>query len=213
MHRRVTKAVVFLLLPFAALLAVSCKGNKPSSLSNLLPSSNAPGAKNAANDYSKPYLTDEKVTKFIDSMKEEQNPFEVIFKEGGQMRSPLDLAGKMEQFNAFARRYGFNDYEDYTAVWGRIVAGELQLWAEDMQKQSTAMFEKMKADAQAELNKPNLSPEMRKMYEVQLESTQKTLDDMNKPKSGQTMNQADLDLVKKYKDQIEQAQKKYKTAK
>jgi hypothetical protein len=207
-----TKAVVLLLLPCAAIAAISC-GSKPQSASSkLFGPAGRPGAANPANDYSKPYLTDEKVTKFIDSMKEEHNPFEVIFKEGGQMRSVFDVASKMEEFNASARKYGFQDYQDYTAVWGRITAGRLQLWAADMQKEMAASLQKSVSDAQKELQKPNLSPDMRKMYEEQVASTQKAVDEMNNPKSGSQLNAADLELVKKYKTQIDEAEKKYKPA-
>jgi len=38
---------------------------------------------NAQNDYMKPYLTDEKMVKFIESLQEDVNPFEVLFKQGG----------------------------------------------------------------------------------------------------------------------------------
>lgn len=214
MDRKLNRVAMIAILSIVALAGISCKSNLPSSSSSLLPSSSGrSAAANAANDYTQPYLTDDKVTRLIDSMKEEQNPFEVIFKEGGQMRSPLDLAGKMEEFNAFARKYGFRDYQDYTAVWGRIVAGQVELWAEDMKKQSAVMFEKMKTEAQAQLDKPDLSPEMRKMYESQISSSQQALDEMNKPKSGGEINQVDLELVKKYNGQLEQAQKRYKAGK
>ena len=84
-------------------------------------------------------------------MKEEHNPFELIFKAGGQMQNPLDLASRLEEFNAFARKYGFQDYQGYTAVCGRIMAGEMQLWAAEMMKDSAKSFEKMIADARADL--------------------------------------------------------------
>jgi len=175
-------------------------------------SSTAKAAQTVANDYTKPYLTDEKMNQFLASMKEDHNPFEVMFKEGGQMRNPLDLATQLEQFNAFAHKYGFQDYQDYTAVWGRIMAGEMQMWAAAMAKESADGFQKMIDSAQADLKKPNLSPEMRKMDEEQIANMQKAIADMNKADSKSTINDADMEMVKKYKDQIEQAQKKYKTS-
>lgn len=52
---------------------------------------------------------------------------------------------------------------------------------------------------------------MRKVYEDQITTVQKGLDDMNKKNSGSAVNAADMELIKKYKDQIDAAQKKYKT--
>lgn len=203
MHGRILNAVSLVFLTSAGITTISCTGGQPAA-SKLFSSPSASPADRAANDYSKPYLTDEKVNKLIDSMKEEHNPFEVVFKEGGQMRSPLDVASKMGQLNSFARKYGFADYQDYTAVWGRVVAGEMLLSGEET-------FQKMISDAQAELAKPDLSPEMKKVYEDQIASSQKTLDEMNNPKSGSGLNAADMGLVKKHKDEIDQAQQKYKT--
>jgi hypothetical protein len=200
---------VFLLL-FAGVVTTACTGKLAGS-SGMFSSPAKADAANPANDYTKPYLTDEKMTQFLASMKEEHNPFEVIFKEGGEMRNPLDFASRLEEFNSFARKQGFQDYQDYTSVWGRIMAGQMQIWAGEMMKESTRSFQKMIADAQADLKKPNLSPEMRKMDEDQIANAQKTIDDLNNSDSKSTLNAADMELVKKYKDQIDQAQRKYKS--
>lgn len=152
------------------------------------------------------------MTKFIASMKEEHNPLEVIFKDKGAPSNLLDLASRFEEFNTFARKYGFHDYQDYTAVWGRITTGEIQLWQAEMMKENAKNFQKVIDDAQADLKKPNLSPEKKKYDEDQIASLQKTIDDMNNSGSSSILNTADLELVKKYKDQIDQAQKKYKTS-
>jgi len=160
----------------------------------------AHASQDAANDYSKPYLTDDKMQKFLASMKEEHNPLELMFKPGGQAQNPGALGERIEEFNSFARKYGFHDYQDYTGVWGRITVGEMQIWG-------AKTFEDMISGAQAELKKPDLAPEMRKVYEDQITTAQKGLDDMNKKNSG--VNAADMELIKKYKDQIDAAEKKY----
>ncbi len=208
MKERIISCSVFLLL-LAGVVTTSCKGKQNDS-SGMFSSPARADAANAANDYTKPYLTDEKMTQFLASMKEEHNPFEVIFKEGGGTRNPVDFASRLEEFNSFARRYGFQDYQDYSAVWGRIMAGQMQIWAGEMMKESTQSFQKMITDAQADLKKPNLSPEMRRMDEDQIANAQKTIDDLNKSNSKSALNEADMELVKKYKDQIDQAQKRYK---
>ena len=189
----------------------SCQSSQPNRSAGMFSSAPKASANSAANDYTKPYLTDEKMQKFIASMKEEHNPLELVFKQGGQMQNPVTLGERLDEFNSFARRYGFQDYQDYSAVWGRILAGEMQLWAADMMQESKKSLEAMIANTQAELKKPNLTPEMRKLDEEQIASTQKALDDMNKNSGKETVNAADMELVKKYKDQIDAAEKKYKS--
>jgi len=157
---------------------------------------------NAVTDYKKPYLTDDKMQRFIASMKEEHNPMELIFKQGGQTQNPASMSKRIDEFNGFSRKYGFQDYQDYTAVWGRIMAGQMQMMGEEA-------FKGMISGAQAELKKPDLAPEMRKVYEDQIASAQKSLDDMNKKDSRSSLNPEDMELVKKYKDQIDAAEKKY----
>jgi dihydroorotase-like cyclic amidohydrolase len=98
-------------------------------------------------NYKVAYLTDEKMEKFIESLKEEMNPFDVVFK-GGQMRSSSSVKDEVEKFNAFAQKYGFKGYEDYMAVWGRITVGEAEIGAEEMTKGMKESMEKMAADAE-----------------------------------------------------------------
>jgi hypothetical protein len=164
-----------------------------------------------ANDYTKPYLTDEKMQNFLTSMKEDKNPFEVIFKKGGGMRNPMEIQARMDEFNTFARKYGFQDYQDYTAVWGRITVAQMQSFAKDAMKEASAMTEKSIQDAEEQLSKPDLNPETRKIYESQIESGRKSLAQLDKPAANQ-LNEADLALVQKYKMQLDEAQKKYRGA-
>jgi hypothetical protein len=165
---------------------------------------------NVQNDYTKPYLTEEKMAKFIESLQEEMNPFDVVFK-GGQTQNLTDLKDKMEAFNAYAKKYGFNDYYDYMAVWGRITVGEMMIGAKDMLKGTTEWLQKSITEAEENLKKPDLSPEMKTAYEEQIASGKKSLEDMNKPDtSGSQLNESDIALVAKYKAQIEEATKKFK---
>jgi len=195
----VIKAV---LLSLASCLATSCQSGKQPASSSLLSSPARTSAASAASDYSKPYLTDERMQQFLASMKEEHNPLELIFKQGGGMQDPSSMAGRIAEFNSFAHKYGFQDYQDYTGVWGRITVAQMQILG-------VKTFEDMISGAQAELKKPDLAPEMRKVYEDEIVEAQKSLDDMSKKRS--SLNAADMELIKKYKDQIDAAQKKYKT--
>lgn len=193
-------------LVLALLLAVSCQSSKPTGPAGTTSSKPTSSAAVAANDYSKPYLTDDKMQKFLTSMKEEHNPLELVFKQGGQMQNPATVNERLDEFNAYARKYGFQDYQDYIAVWGRIMAGQMQMFGEKT-------FQDMISGAQAELKKPDLAPEMRKVYEDQITTAQKSLDDMHNGSSRSSINSADMELVKKYNAEIEAAQKKYTATK
>ena len=163
---------------------------------------------NQRRDYSKPYLTDAKMTNLIQSMNEEHNPFEVIFKSGGQINTLADMQARMAELNAFARKYGFQDYEDYVDVWGRVLVGETQLWAADMKQNMQKMTRDSIDNAKKQLQDPNLNPDMRKIYEQQVASGEKSLADLEKPDKN-ALNDSDLALVKKYQPQLQDASKKY----
>jgi len=192
------------LLLLGALVTTSCQSSQQARSQALVPKHGNDGMDSLASDYTKPYLTDDKMQRFITSMKEEHNPLELMFKPGGQVQNPANLNERIEEFNSFARKYGFLDYQDYMGVWGRITAGEMQSFGEQS-------FRSMISGAQAELKKPDLAPEMRKVYEDQITTAQKSLDDMNKQSS--SVNAADMELINKYKDQIDAAEKKYQAAK
>ena len=72
-------------LLLALLFAMSCQSSKPTS-SSAVPSLPATRATSAANDYSKPYLTDNKMQKFLASMQEEHNPLELIFNQAARRK-------------------------------------------------------------------------------------------------------------------------------
>jgi len=196
------------LLALAMVLSTACS-RKSGSISSSSPASSA--ATSALNDYTKPYLSEAKVTKFLESMKEDRNPFEVIFKQGGGLNNPLTLQSRMEEFNGFARRYGFEGYEDYMAVWGRIMVGQMQIAATGMNKGLAETMQKSVASAEENLKKPGLSPEMKQMYEEQVKSGKESLADLQKPEKPDEkgLNSADLELVAKYNDQLNEAAKKY----
>jgi len=164
---------------------------------------------NAQNDYSQPYLTDEKMVKFIGSLQEDVNPFEVLFKQGGQMRSMSDMGAKAEAFSAFARKYGFADYADYTVVWGRIMVGDMLIASEQMTKDTIKTLEESIRSAEENLKKPDLSAEMRTIYEDQITSGKSSIEEFKKSDTS-GLNEADLALVAKYKAQIDEATKRFK---
>ena len=163
----------------------------------------------AQNDYMKPYLTDAKMAKFIESLQEEVNPFEVLFK-GGQMMRMSDIEKRAQEYNGFARKYGFADFGDYMAVWGRIMVGEMTISAEEWKKSSVKMMEESIRSAEEGLKQTDLSPEMRTMYEEQIKNSRTSIEETQKPDENPGLNAEDLALVAKYKAQIDEATKKYK---
>lgn len=191
-----------------ALVCLSCS-SKPTPTAPFTASSSRPSANDPRNDYSKPYLTDDKITRLINSMKEEHNPFEVVFKKGGQVNTVGEMQSRVQEFNAFAQRYGFQDYQDYTAVWGRVVVGQTQIWAEGMKQNAVTMIQSSIDNAKKELQKPDLNPDMRKAYEDQVSSGEKSLADMQK-KDKSSLNDSDLALIRKHLPQLEEATRKYK---
>lgn len=201
-----------LLVAAVVLACVSC--GKQSGSSFVAPGSPGPvRAKSALNDYSKSYLTDDKVQKLINSMQEGKNPFDFLFGKSDKAANLTSLATAVPELETFSRKYGFDGYEDYMAVWGRVAAGEAAMMAEEMINGARQSMQESIQSAQEQLKKPDLSPDMRKMYEDQISGMQQSLDEMNKPNSASTLNEADLEVYKKYKDQIAAAEKKYNAQK
>lgn len=163
----------------------------------------------AQNDYMKPYLTDAKMAKFIESLQEDVNPFEVLFK-GGQMMRMSDIEKRAQEYNGFARKYGFADFGDYMAVWGRIMVGEVMIAGEKMKTDMIKGMEDSIKVAEEQLKKPDLNAEMRTIYEEQIKSGKTSIEEFQKPDDSSGLNAEDLALVAKYKAQIDEATKKYK---
>lgn len=168
----------------------------------------APSGAGAPNDYAKPYLTEEKMAKFIESLKEDVNPFEVLFK-GGQMMNMSDIEKRAQEYNGFAQKYGFADFGDYMAVWGRIMVGDMMIASEKMTKDMVKGMEDSIRIAEENLAKPDLNAEMRTIYEEQIKNAKTSIADMNKPSDTSGLNAEDLALVAKYKAQIDEATKKF----
>jgi hypothetical protein len=171
----------------------------------------APSASEPRDDYTRPYLTDEMVVKFIQSLEEIRNPFEVIFVERGPIRNLRDMKVKLDEFNAFARKHGFKDHEDYIAVWGRISAAEIQILTNEATKSGNQVTAEIIKQAEAELKKPNLDPMVRKMYEEQIQEIRKSSEaDRNEADTTETiLNAADVAIVKKHQARLLEALKKF----
>ena len=192
------------LLILLGLVCVSC--NKSSSNGPQGPITT--NANLAAHDFTKAYLTEDKMQKFLQSMNEGENPFEYLFARAGGATTPADLTSRMAALDAFARKYGFQGYQDYLAVWGRIMAGEATIMGESMKQSARAMTQKTIQAAEEQLKNQNLSPDMRKIYEQQIASGKESMQQLDQP-SKTELNENDLTLVKKYSPQITEASKKF----
>jgi hypothetical protein len=166
------------------------------------------GAQNVQNDYKRPYLTDGKMTKFIESLREDVNPFEVLFK-GGQMTNFKEIEKRAQEYNGFAQKYGFADFADYMAVWGRIMVGDMMIASQKMNKDMIKGMEDTIRIAEENLQKPDLNAEMRSIYEEQIKNAKTSIEESQKPDDSSGLNVEDLALVEKYKAQVDEALKKY----
>ena len=95
------------------------------------------------------------------------------------------------------------------AVWGRITVAEIVVAAEKMKEGTIKMLEGLKKSAEEGLKRPNLSSEERKDLEQQIAENTKSIEEMKDP-GEQSISKEDMAVYLKYKDQIEEAVKKYK---
>lgn len=208
------RSVVILVAVLALAMSFACgrKSGVEKAVSEAKEAASAvvPSSAGAQNDYMKPYLTDGKMAKFIESLQEDVNPFEVLFK-GGQMMKMSDIEKRAQEYNGFARKYGFADFGDYMAVWGRIMVGDMTISSREWTKKTIQGMEESIRIAEEQLKKPDLNAEMRTIYEDQIKSGKESIADMSKPDESPSLNAEDLALVAKYKAQIDEAVKKYKS--
>jgi hypothetical protein len=213
MKEKSVRRMICGIVPALLLLAVACnKKEAPPSAAAANESASTPVAARTAGsgdpirDYKVPFLTDERMEKFLASLQEPKNPFEILFKAGGMMRSS-QLKDKVADLNAYATRYGFKGYEEYMAVWGRITVAEISQVAVGMKKGVIEMITRMKNGNEEKLRNPNLTPEERKDLQEQVADNIKSLAEMQKP-SDSGISEADMAVYLKYKEPIDQAVKK-----
>lgn len=164
------------------------------------------GPSSSNHPYSQAALTEEKMAKFLESMKEDKNPLEFLFKPGAGIRSMAAMKGKETELTGFARKYGFADYNEYMDTWGRITVGRLQIDSALMFKSMAETARQSIQEAEAQLRKSNLTSEQRQLYSEQLETGKRQLADLEKNDTN-SLNAADLALVEKFKPQIDAAEK------
>jgi hypothetical protein len=156
-------------------------------------------------DTSKPYLSDQKMGDFISSLKAENSPFDEISK--GTV-TPLNASGKMNAFEAAAKKHGFASGEEYFGAWMRINSANTLVMQEESNRSLIKMQEESIKTAQEALKRPDLTAEMREAYENQVKGAQEAIQAMNQPVEG-GLNAQDLATFKKHKAAFEEAMKKW----
>lgn len=155
-------------------------------------------------DMSKPYLSEKRMESFIGSLKDANGPFDTISK--GNFTA-FNAGKRMDEFEAAARKHGFASGAEYIGVWMRInSAMTTAMQAESNQMMIASQEESIKT-AEAELKKPDLTPEMRQMYQDQIKGAKETLEVLRKPPEG--ANAQDVEVFKKNRPAFEEAMKKW----
>ena len=201
-----TPALYTITIAAAVLFVATGCGKKDPAAGPAPTASAASPSSSGQSDYSKPALTEEKLTRFIESMQEEKNPLEFIFKGGG-MQSAAEMKAKEIELNAYARKYGFRDYVEYIDTWGRVMVGQMQVGAAKMFSGMAEGARKNIQEAEAKLKDPALSPEQRQKYVEQAEQGKQSLAEMTKTEAN-GLNAADLALIEKLNDRLNEAARK-----
>lgn len=105
-------------------------------------------------------------------------------------------------------KYGFASSQDYMDTAGRIMLGQVQIGAAESTSQIRDMMVKTIADYEKQLSDPSISAEMKTSLSESLAESKKSLAEMDaNGKDANQLDAADLELVKKFKTEIEAADK------
>ncbi len=174
----------------------------------------APAATPAARttqDFKTPILTNDKISRFLESTREAESPLYLVSEEGGMAVDIARVKERMGELDAFARKYGFADYRDYASVWGRILTAESIMMSEEMHSGTSVALEQIIVNTEKQLKDPALSADMRKLYEEQLAGAKNSLEQLRKKTKDIPLNAADFELIKSRRDEIGEAVRKLKT--
>jgi len=151
-----------------------------------------------------PYLTDELMTRFVESMRADANPFDFLFRAqhgGGEEGKPAGNYGpeRLEKMNAFARGFGLAGAEEYFQIWTRIMLAEMT----DLAESARAMGDDMARLLEKRLQRPDLPEAERRDLEEQLRQVKERFaaEDVR----GSTLNSADVEVVRRFQGAIDEA--------
>jgi hypothetical protein len=193
-----------------ALLLAAC--GKPEDSSSDSSSSDGGGSKSSStgdekpwDDLTKPYLSDKNMGNFIESLKDANGPFDAVSK--GKVTA-LNMQGRMNEFEASAKKHGFASGDEYLGAWMRINATMMQVMQDDGNQSMINMHEASIRSYQETLKKPEVTPEMRQVLEDQIKNSNETLEALKQPREG-GVNAKDIETFKKHKAAFEEAMKKW----
>jgi hypothetical protein len=197
MHKAIASAGLLLLVG----AAVACKSEARS-----VPSADAAPVV----DPTKPYLTDERMSFFVQSMRADGNPFDFLFRMNVPEDAQRDPATagvfgseRLARLDTFAREFGLAGAEEYFQIWTRVMLADMTELAEAGRE----MGDEMAKALELRLQRPSLPEEERRDLEKQLALVKEKFaaEDVR----GSALNSADLDVVRRFKPQIEEALKKW----
>lgn len=153
-------------------------------------------------DASKPYVTEKKMANMIASLKESTNPFRAFTKG----LSAFNAQSRLAEFDTYAKKNGFESGEEYMASWMRIMGVYTYLLTDDGLQSMIKGQEEIIKNTQEALKKPDLTPDMRKMYEEQVKGAQEGLQALKQPRES-PFNAQDIEVVRKNRAAFEEAVK------
>ncbi len=159
-------------------------------------------------DPSKPYLTDERMKQFVDSMHADANPFDFLFRvhAGGAEEPARDGAlgsERLSQMDSFARGFGLAGAEEYFQIWTRIMLAEMT----DLAESARQMGDDAVRLLDKRLQRPDLPEAERRDLEEQLRQVKDRFaaEDLR----ASALNSADLEVVRRFKPAIDEALEKW----
>jgi len=199
---RVLIACVSVVVLFAA-----CGKSEDSSSSNSSDgggkSGTAAAAEHPRDDMTKPYLSEAKVGNFIKSLEGDRNVIDILTMDNSLL-SAAQSGKRLSELEALAKKHGFENTEDYLAVWARLMAANMTIGAETTMKSTREMYETTLKNSEEQLKRKDLTPELREMNEAQAKAARETLEELKKPQE-KPINDKDLELFRKHKAAFDEA--------
>ncbi len=202
--------LLFIFMSVACLVSACGKSDDPSSSSADGGAGSKGGSTSADGDKpwddpAKPYLSDKKMGDFIDSLKDSNGPFDAVSK--GKVTA-FNAGARMDEFEASAKKHGFESGAEYLGAWVRINTAMVQVMQDESNESMIKTHEEMIRNAQEGLKAPGVTPEMRQSYEEQIKGSKETLAALKQPREG-GVNAKDIETFKKHKAAFEEAMKKW----
>ena len=151
-------------------------------------------------DPAKPYLTEKKMGDFVASLKDPKTPFDAFAKG----LTAFNAEGRMAEFEASAKRHGFESADEYMGAWMRIMGASTQVQMDESIEGIVKGQEDALKTAEEALKKPDLTPEMKELYQNQAQGARQAIEAYKQPRDG-GVNAQDIATFKKHRAEFEAA--------